>query len=127
MIRGELLTAAGQWEAVEFLVDTGADRTVLSADALRKLGLTSLEPEEDISGLGGITRSVVVETKLHLVRETGTPVLFNSRLSAVTDPTALDACVLGRDIMDLFAVIIDRPQNVVCLLGQQHRYVIVQE
>jgi predicted aspartyl protease len=113
--------------AVEFLVDTGADRTVLSADALQKLGLTSFESEEDISGLGGATTSVVVETKLHLVRETGTPVLFNSQLSAVTDPTALDACVLGRDIMDLFAVIIDRPQNVVCLVGQRHRYAIVQE
>lgn len=31
VIRGEILTGAGSWEAAEFLVDTGADRTVFSA------------------------------------------------------------------------------------------------
>jgi hypothetical protein len=45
----------------------------------------------------------------------------------VTDPGALDLCVLGRDILDLFAVIIDRPGKVVCLLSQKHRYAIIQE
>jgi len=33
--------------------------------------------------------------------------------------------VLGRDILDLFAVIVDRPGDVVCLVGQRHRYQIV--
>ena len=32
--------------------------------------------------------------------------------------------VLGRDIMQMFAVIVDRPDDVVSLVGQQHRYVI---
>jgi hypothetical protein len=32
--------------------------------------------------------------------------------------------VLGRDIAGLFAVVVDRPGNVVCLLGQRHRYTI---
>jgi hypothetical protein len=35
--------------------------------------------------------------------------------------------VLGRDIINLFALIVDRPQDIVCLLGQRHRYRIVQE
>lgn len=47
--------------------------------------------------------------------------------TAVTDPTALDLCVLGRDILDLFALIIDRPGNIVCLLSQRHRYEIIKE
>jgi hypothetical protein len=34
--------------------------------------------------------------------------------------------VLGRDITGLFAVIVDRPGNVICLLGQQHWYRIEQ-
>ena len=38
-----------------------------------------------------------------------------------------DLSVLGRDITDLFAVIIDRPGNVVCLLSQRHRYTIIQD
>jgi len=30
--------------------------------------------------------------------------------------------VLGRDISGLFALIVDRPNNVVCLVGQNHGY-----
>jgi hypothetical protein len=36
-------------------------------------------------------------------------------------------CVVGRDITNLFAVVVDRPQDVVCLIGQRHRYVIQQD
>jgi hypothetical protein len=35
--------------------------------------------------------------------------------------------VLGRDILNLFALIVDRPQETVCLLGQRHRYAIVAD
>jgi hypothetical protein len=127
VISGELLSGEGFWEAVELLLDTGADRTVFSAAMLAKLGLSMLEPEEDISGLGGVTGSVQIETQLNLPREDRRPVIFTSRFTAVTDPGALDLCVLGRDILDLFAVIIDRPGKVVCLLSQKHRYAIIQE
>src|SRR5262245_27956356 len=46
---------------------------------------------------------------------------------AVTDPTALDLSVLGSDILDLFALIVDRPGNTVCLLSRRHRYEIIQD
>jgi hypothetical protein len=78
VIRGELLSAGGSWKPVEFLVDVGADRTVLAAATLLDLGLNPIEPEECISGLGGEANSVIVETQLHLRRETGTQVTFNS-------------------------------------------------
>jgi hypothetical protein len=35
--------------------------------------------------------------------------------------------VLGRDITNFFALIVDRPQEVVCLLGQGHRYLIISQ
>ncbi len=127
VIRGELLAGDGSWKAVEFLLDIGADRTVLNADVLRQLSLPLLEAGEGISGLGGGTDSVEIETRLHLHRDTGSPVAFNSRFAAVTDSAALDLSVLGRDLTDLFAVIIDRPGTVVCLLSQRHRYAIVQD
>lgn len=127
VIRGELLAGDGAWKAVEFLVDIGADRSVLNADILSKLGLPLFEAEEGLSGLGGETDSVTVETKLHLPRDTGSPVVFSSRWAAVTEPAALDLCILGRDLADLFAVIIDRPQQIVCLLSQRHRYAIIQD
>ena len=127
LIDGNLMSGNGFWEAVEFLLDTGADRTVLSAAAVAKLGLSTLEPEEEISGLGGVTGSVMIETKLNLQRDDGAAVVFTSRFTAVTDPTALDFCILGRDILDLFSVIIDRTGEEVCLLSQRHRYAILQE
>ena len=127
LIRARVLAGSGDWLITEFLVDIGADRTVFTTGVLRKLGLPELAAEEGISGLGGVTGSVVVETKLNLPRENGAPVIFTSRFTAVTDPTALDICILGRDIMDLFAVIIDRPGNVVCLISQKHRYTIIQD
>ncbi|MDQ3010560.1 MAG: protease [Acidobacteriota bacterium] len=127
VIRARVLSSSGDWLVAEFLMDTGADRTVFNARTLGNLSLPSLASEEEISGLGGVTGSALVETKLNLPRENGAPVIFTSRFTAVTDPTALDLCILGRDIMDLFAVIVDRPGNVVCLISQKHRYTIIQD
>jgi predicted aspartyl protease len=54
VIRGEILTANGAWQQAEFLVDTGADRTVLSAATLAVLGFRPLRAQERIAGLGGV-------------------------------------------------------------------------
>lgn len=78
IIRGKLEAGDGTHKWAEFLVDVGADRTVLNA-------------------------------------------------ATVTEAAALEINVLGRDILDLFAVIIDRPGDAVCLLSQRHRYTIIQE
>ena len=37
--------------------------------------------------------------------------------AAFTQTESLDMRVLGRDILNLFALIVDRPRDVVCLLG----------
>lgn len=73
---GRLEAADGKWIGARLLIDTGADRTVLSADVLQKLGIDLLEAGEGISGLGGMTDAVVIETKLQLFRETGAPITF---------------------------------------------------
>jgi predicted aspartyl protease len=127
VIRGEILAGSGSWEWVEFLVDTGADRTVLSAAALGKAGLDRISTRDGISGLGGLVDSVIVETQLRLTRDNSRKVLFRGQYAAVTDLEALDISVLGRDITGLFAVIVDQPRNVVCMLGQRHRYSIEQD
>lgn len=126
VIRGEVLSGVGDWISVPFLLDTGADRTVLSAAILLELALPLDNSQEHISGLGGVVDSVVLETKIRLMRETGTPVLFSGRFAAVTEATALDISVLGRDVTDNFAVIVDRPQDAVSLVSQRHSYSIVQ-
>jgi hypothetical protein len=59
-----------------------------------------------------------------LSREEDGKVVFRGQYAAVTELEVLDMSVLGRDVTGLFALIVDRPGNVVCLLGQRHRYTI---
>ena len=126
MIRGEILSSSGFWAPAPFLVDTGADLTIFSAAILADLHLQQLTTRDRLGGLGGLVNSVVVETRIRLYRETGRTVVFRGQYAAVTEVETLDISVLGRDISGLFAVIVDQPGNVVCLLGQRHRYTIEQ-
>ena len=127
VISGEILAANGSWEKSEFLVDTGADRTVFSAATLAKLGLQPVAMQEGISGLGGMADAVSVATQIRLTHEDAGKVVFRGQYAAVIELEALDMSVLGRDITDVFAVIVDRLHDVVCLLGQRHRYSIEQD
>ena len=126
IVRGEILTGAGLWQAAEFLVDTGADRTVFSAPVLRVLGLQAVASPHHLSGVGGMADAVFVETRIRLSREGHGKVTFRGRYAAVTEFEALDICVLGRDITRLFAVIVDRPSEMICLLREGHQYTISQ-
>jgi gag-polyprotein putative aspartyl protease len=126
VISGEIRAADGSWEKSEFLVDTGADRTVFSAATLARLALQPLVMPEGLSGVGGMAASVTVETWVRLTREGAGKVMFRAQYAAVTELAALDISVLGRDITRLFAVIVDWPYDVVCLVGQRHRYTIEQ-
>jgi predicted aspartyl protease len=127
VIRGRALAADGSWVQTPFLVDTGADRTVLSSDILEALALPPVPTGDRIGGVGGLVSSVVVATTIQLFQDLGGEVAFRSQFVAVTDPETLDMSVLGRDITGLFAVIVDRPGDVVCLVGQRHRYVLVTD
>ena len=127
VISGDIRAADGSLEQCEFLVDTGADRTLFSAATLAKLALQPLPMQEGISGVGGMVAAVIVETQIHLTREDAGKVVFQGQYAAVTDLEALDISVLGRDITGLFAVIVDWPHDVVYLLGQRHRYTIEQD
>lgn len=105
-------------------MDTGADRSVFSATILAALYLQPLATQEYLGGLGGIATSVIVETQVRFNDEARGTVTFRGRYAAVIEREALDMSVLGRDITGLFALIVDRPGDVVCLLGQRHQYII---
>lgn len=124
IIMGEILAEDNSWEKFPFLVDTGADRTVFSAVTLAKLGFQPIAAQDGIGGLGGLADSVIIETQVRLTREHNSKVTFRSQFAAVTELEALDINVLGRDITGLFAVIVDQPGKIVCLLGQRHSYSI---
>ena len=127
VIPGEIRASDGSWVKALFLVDTAADRTTFSAGTLKTLHLQSSTTPEQLSGVGGRASSVVFATEIRLTRDGGGKVLFRGHYAAVTELESLDMSVLGRDITNLFAVIVDRPGDVVCLLGHRHRYTIEQK
>jgi hypothetical protein len=82
---------------------------------------------EGLSGVGGMAAAVIVETWIRLTREDAGKVMFRGQYAAVTELEALDISVLGRDITRVFAVIVDWSHDVVCLVGQRHRYTVEQD
>ncbi|GMR24461.1 MAG: hypothetical protein BMS9Abin37_3009 [Acidobacteriota bacterium] len=126
VLRCEILAADGSWCAAELLIDTGADRTVLSANVLETLRLEAHVSESRIGGIGGTADSVAVSTQLRFTRADLITVLFRGAYLACTDPQSLDMSVLGRDILERFAVVVDYAGDTVCLLGGQHRYSITK-
>ncbi len=126
VVRGEVLASDGSWIQAPFLVDTGADRTVFSAAILTALRLQPIVARDRLGGLGGMIDSVIVESQVRLTREEAGKVVFRGHYAAVTELETLDISVLGRDITGLFAVIVDRPGSVICLVGQRHQYAIAQ-
>ena len=127
VIQGKAQSSDGSWIQVPFLVDTGADRTVFNANTLRSLDVTALERGENLGGLGGTIEATFVETPIQLVCDDGVLVTVKGPFAAVARDEALDMSVLGRDITNLFTLIVDRQQEVVCLIGQRHRYQIIQD
>lgn len=122
VINGEVLAANNAWVDVPFLVDTGADATVFSADIRASLGLAPQQSTQGIGGVGGSASSEVLSAEIRLTTSDGRKIVIRGQFFAVMDPKSLEMSVLGRDITNLFALIVDRQQDVVCLLGQRHRY-----
>jgi len=127
VLRGEIQRADGSWMPLPFLVDIAADCTAVSANILSDLHLQTSVLVHRVGGVGGLAASVVIETSIRFFREDGVEVVFRGQFAAFTDPAALEMSVLGRDITNHFAVIADRPGDVVCLLGQRHYYKIEQQ
>jgi predicted aspartyl protease len=124
VIRAEVMNVSGFWEPALFLVDTGADRTVLNAAMLELLGFQPTEMIDGIAGIGGAANSVVINTRVRLSCEDESKAVFRGEFVAVMHLEALDISVLGRDIIEMLSVIVDRRAEIVCLLGQGHRYII---
>jgi hypothetical protein len=121
---GEILAANDFWLQAPFLLDIGADRTVLSASVLALLGYQPAEVHERLGGIGGVTDAVTVATRIKLICEDDKPIVFHGQYAAVTRLEALDMSVLGRDILHLFGVIVDQSNSLVCMLRPPHRYLI---
>jgi ribosomal protein L14 len=109
---------------VPFLIDTGADQTLLCAEVARLLQLSQGRLPHALKGVGSVIESYVVSTEIRLRREDGVDVSFNGPIACCVQPDVLDMSVLGRDILNKFAVIIDNPGHRIALVRERHRYAI---
>ncbi len=91
---------------------------------LEELGLQYVQPADRIGGVGGFVESVDVMTRIRIERNDGQWITLRGTYAACVQREALDMSVLGRDILNLFAVIVDRPADQVTLLHGGNGYAI---
>jgi hypothetical protein len=123
-VKARLATGHGSFTVERFLVDTGADRTVLCASLLASLGLPLQQPAPGsaLAGVGELQGFVLVNTNLELVADDNTVAHFRGDLAAFTDPAALVESILGLDVLNHFQLIVSRPTDEVLLPATNHRY-----
>jgi hypothetical protein len=127
-MRAEVQAADGSLIASVFLVDSCADRTVIGADLLERLGFPTPPPPADmiLKGISGECAFVLLKTVVILTRDDGGAAEMRGEFAAFTDPSATDLSILGRDILNHFDVILSRRRNEVLLLASNHQYRVEQ-
>jgi hypothetical protein len=119
-----LVDPDGRSESYTFLIDTGADATVLTFVAVAHLGVEVVPSKRPMEGIGGPTPAVEFVAELYVLNTARELVRLRGNVLGKSRPVEHDLCVLGRDLLNNFAVIVDRPADTVCLLSGRHRYVI---
>jgi hypothetical protein len=119
-----VLGANGANYPERFLIDSGADRTVLSADLLAKLQLATqpFPAGFALAGISGSSRVVVVDTVIEFAHSDVVPIRVRGQFSSFTDPAASDLSILGRDVLNNFHLILSRPRDEILMLAGDHRY-----
>ena len=127
-IDGQLVGQLDQLFDVRFLVDCGADRTVLTHGLLEQLQLSPRPPVDGtfIRGISGQTDYVNIQSILVLRTSEGGIAKVRGEFLGLTDPAASDLCVLGRDVTDNFDLILSRRRADVMLLAPAHEYRVVR-
>lgn len=83
-------------------------------------------PRGELAGWGGNAPMAEIQTRIRFATDDGGEATFRGLFAAAVDDSELDIAILGREITNLFAVIIDYPGNTVCLLRDNDRYQIIR-
>ena len=129
LVRAKVFGVDGSPVTDDFLIDSGADRTVFSAVLLARLRLPTRNapPGSGLSGIGGPSEFVLVTTVMEFIRDDGGPVRVRGEFAGFPDPTATDLSVLGRDMLHHFDLIISQRRNEILLLAPRHQYRIERD
>lgn len=109
---------------ITLLVDTGADRTVPGSAFAKILDDARQATSESFISAGGRLDCFLAAVRLELQDLNNRPVRFSTSCVVLTDPNHPNEHLLGRDILDYFALICDREAEQVILLRPPHRYAI---
>jgi hypothetical protein len=106
-----------------FLIDTGADRSALSADLVKRLNLQPANGSTiNLQGISGGATFILVSAVLEFVTTAGGPVRVRGNFAAFVDAAATDFSILGRDVLDNFDLIVARQRGNIRLLAPNHHY-----
>lgn len=122
-VRAHLEAHDGTWVECLFLIDTGADCTVISHDIARLLGRPTVPAARPLQGIGGVIESLELWTTLRFAATNGTRFNIEGKYDTPAQPND-EGCILGYNVLHLFSVVIDKTGDTVCLLRPPHRYVI---
>lgn len=122
-VRAFLEAQDGTWVECLFLVDTGADRTLVTADVARRLGRETLLSTRTIMGIGGIVETREVCTTLRLVGVSGRPYNATGSYGVFIDEMNTE-CVLGYDVLNRFAVVFEKRTDTIWLLHPPTGYLL---
>ena len=102
---------------VDFLIDTGADRTVLHSCNTIVLGIDFRRLRrstlEEMSGVGGSNQYYREDVLLTFIDEDGNLCRFSGQvyLAQKSDPNTSPPSLLGRDILNLCSLYVNRQSN----------------
>ncbi|MFY9559585.1 MAG: retropepsin-like aspartic protease [Terriglobales bacterium] len=96
-----------RYTETDALIDTGAQRTVVSPEAVRRAGLAKIN-EADIRGVGGITRAGVYVASLQFPK-CGLRTIEVIEVSCCELSHILYHCLLGRDVLSRWILNYDGP------------------
>ncbi|MEK9163734.1 MAG: retropepsin-like aspartic protease [Chloroflexota bacterium] len=120
-----LVEISGREYPVQFLVDTGADQTILGSDFATRLQPRELpEINSQLSGAAGNIDAFYASIRLRFSDVDEREIKFNLTCAVLTDPAQANTHLLGRDVLDHFALICDKEKDVVALLRPPHSYSI---
>jgi predicted aspartyl protease len=122
VVRASIKKDDEDWINVDFLIDTGADRTVFISQVAAQLGLSPVGSRDQLIGLGGNVGSYQVKTMVRFHGLEGEIFKIESDYPVLTDPKALEQSLLGCDLLQEFALIMDRKADRIWLVTRGHQY-----
>jgi predicted aspartyl protease len=120
-VKARVQARDGNFIERHFLVDTGADRTVLCRATLSALPTVEV-PETGgmVGGIGGVAGATLVDVTLTFTKDDGNPASVGGPYVAFLAADASDEDILGRDVLNNFDVITSYRRRQVLLLAPPH-------